>query len=140
RWEDFARGVLPLNLLDFSTNSLNSLIADMQTTESTSAITDDDFYPSAAVTYMRDGLFGTENFQVRLGYGKTVVRSDLREYADIQFIDPELNDRIQGNPNLVFSDIEHIDLRTEAFFENGDSLTVSLFYKDISNPIERVER
>ena len=89
---------------------------------------------------MRDGLFNTDNFQVRLGYGKTVVRPDLREYADIQFIDPELNDRVQGNPNLIFSDIEHIDLRTEMFFDNGDNLTVSLFYKDITNPIERVER
>tara|TARA_R110002072_G_scaffold11196_1_gene50826 strand:+ start:37702 stop:40383 length:2682 start_codon:yes stop_codon:yes gene_type:complete len=140
RWEDFARGVLPLNLLDFSGNSLNAIIEDMKQPGTTVALRDDDYYPAAALTYMRDGLFNTDNFQVRLGYGKTVVRPDLREYADIQFIDPELNDRVQGNPNLIFSDIEHIDLRTEMFFDNGDNLTVSLFYKDITNPIERVER
>ncbi len=140
RWEDFARGVIPLNLLDYSGDFLNRAIDDMNQPGSNASLRDDDFYPAVALTYMQDGLFGTDNFQVRLGYGKTVVRPDLREYADIQFIDPELNDRVQGNPNLIFSDIDHIDLRTELFFDNGDNLTVSLFYKDIANPIERVER
>ncbi|MDP2283621.1 MAG: TonB-dependent receptor [Pseudohongiella sp.] len=140
RWEDFARGVIPLDLLDYSGVTLNAVIEDMQTAGSNVALRDDDYYPAAGLTYMRDGLFGTDNFQVRLGYGKTVVRPDLREYADLQFIDPELNTRVQGNPNLVFSDIDHIDLRTEFYFDNGDNLTMSLFYKDITNPIESVER
>ena len=140
RWEDFSRGVLPLNLLDYKGDSLGAIIDQLNEPNQNYALRDDDFYPAAALTYMRDGLFGTDNFQVRLGYGKTVVRPDLREYADIQFIDPELNDRVQGNPNLKFSDIDHIDLRTELFFDNGDNLTVSLFYKDITNPIERVAR
>lgn len=140
RWEEFARGVLPLNLLDYSGASLDSLMGQLQQPNQNLALIDDGLYPAAAITYMRDGLFGTDNFQVRLGYGKTVVRPDLREFADIQFIDPELNDRVQGNPNLKFSDVDHIDLRTEFYFNNGDNLTVSLFYKDISNPIERVQR
>lgn len=140
RWEDFARGVLPLNLLDYSGVSLNATIEDLQRPGTTAVLLDDDFYPAAALTYMRDGLFGTDNFQIRLGYGKTVVRPDLREYADIQFLDPELNNRVQGNPNLSFSEIDHFDLRTEAFFDNGDNITVSLFYKDIGLPIERVQR
>lgn len=140
RWEDFARGVLPLNLLDYKGDSLNAIMEQLNQPGQNLALRDDDYYPAAALTYIKDGLFGTDNFQVRLGYGKTVVRPDLREFADIQFIDPELNDRVQGNPNLKFSDIDHIDLRTELFFANGDNLTVSLFYKDISNPIERVQR
>lgn len=140
RWEDFSRGIIPLDLLDFSGVTLNAIIEDLQQPGTTAVLRDDDFFPAAALTYMQDGLFGTDNFQVRLGYGKTVVRPDLREYADIQFLDPELNNRVQGNPNLVFSEIDHIDLRTEAFFDNGDNITVSLFYKDISLPIERVER
>lgn len=140
RWEDFARGVLPLDLLDFTGDSLQAIIGQMGEPNQTYALREDDYYPAAALTYMRDGLFGTDNFQIRLGYGKTVVRPDLREYADIQFIDPELNDRVQGNPNLKFSEIDHVDLRTEFFFENGDNLTVSLFHKDITNPIERIQR
>ena len=140
RWEDFSRGVMPLNLLDYTGDSLRAVIAQMNQPDQNFALREDDFYPAAALTYMRDGLFGTDNFQVRLGYGKTVVRPDLREFADVQFIDPELNDRVQGNPNLKFSEIDHVDLRTELFFDNGDNLTVSLFHKDISNPIERVQR
>lgn len=140
RWEDFSRGIIPLDLLDFTGASLGAVIEDMQREGTTVALRDDDYYPAAALTYMRDGFLGAENFQVRVGYGKTVVRPDLREYADIQFLDPELNNRVQGNPNLVFSEIDHFDLRTEAFFDNGDNVTVSLFYKDISLPIERVQR
>lgn len=140
RWEDFARGVLPLNLLDYTGDSLQAIIEQMGEPNQTYALREDDYYPAAALTYMRDGLFGTDNFQIRLGYGKTVVRPDLREYADIQFIDPELNDRVQGNPNLKFSEIDHVDLRTEFFFESGDNLTVSLFHKDITNPMERIQR
>lgn len=140
RWEDFGRGILPLDLLDFSGVTLNATIEDLQRPGTTAVLLDDDFYPAAALTYMQDGLFGAENFQVRLGYGKTVVRPDLREYADIQFLDPELNNRVQGNPTLAFSQIDHFDLRAEAFFDNGDNLTVSLFYKDIGLPIERVQR
>jgi len=140
RWEDFARGVIPLDLLDYTGVTLNAVINDMQQPDSNVALRDDGYFPAAALTYMRDGLFGTDNFQLRFGYGRTLVRPDLREYADIQFIDPELNTRVQGNPNLVFSDIDHFDLRTELYFDNGDNLTMSLFYKDIANPIESVER
>lgn len=140
RWEDFSRGVLPLNLLDFEGDSLQAIMDQLQDPNQTLAVRNDDLYPSAALTYINDGLLGTDNFQIRLGYGRTVVRPDLREFADIQFIDPELNDRVQGNPSLQYSDVDHLDLRTELFYENGDNLTVSLFYKDIANPIERVER
>jgi len=140
RWEDFKRGILPLNLLDYSGNSLRATIDRLNQPNQNLAFADDDFYPAAALTYINDGWLGTENFQVRLGYGKTVVRPDLREFADIQFIDPELNVRVQGNPNLVFSGIDHIDLRTEFMWPEGDSLTVSLFHKDIANPIETTER
>lgn len=140
RWEDFARGVIPLDLLDYTGVALGTVIDDIQQPGSTVAILDDGYFPAAALTYMRDGLFGTDNFQIRLGYGRTLVRPDLREYADIQFIDPELNTRVQGNPNLIFSNIDHYDLRTEFYFDNGDNITTSLFYKNIKNPIESVER
>ncbi|MEX1198357.1 MAG: TonB-dependent receptor [Pseudohongiellaceae bacterium] len=140
RWEDFKRGVLPLNLLDYSGESIVNLGNQLQDPDQTLAFQDDGFYPAAALTYIRDGFLNTENFQVRLGYGQTVVRPDLREFADIQYIDPVLNDRVQGNPTLAVSGIDHVDLRSEMYFPNGDNLTLSLFYKDIANPIERVER
>lgn len=140
RWEDFSRGVLPINLLDFTGSYIQQLYNDMQHPNQTFGVNESDYYPAVALTYIRDGFLGSENFQLRLGYGKTVVRPDLREFANVQFIDPELNNRVQGNPNLIFSDIDHIDLRAEFFYDSGDNFTVSLFYKDIANPIERVER
>lgn len=140
RWEDFARGIIPLDLLDYTGITLRATNESLQQPGTNAVLRDDEFYPAAALTYMRDGMFGTDNFQLRLGYGRTVVRPDLREYADIQFLDPELNNRVQGNPNLIFSEIDHIDLRGEAFFDNGNNLTVSLFFKDIGLPIERVQR
>lgn len=140
RWEDFSRGVLPINLLDFTGSYIQQLYNDMQDPNQTFGVNESDYYPAVALTYIRDGFLGSENFQLRLGYGKTVVRPDLREFANVQFIDPELNNRVQGNPNLIFSDIDHIDLRAEFFYDSGDNFTVSLFYKDIANPIERVER
>jgi outer membrane receptor protein involved in Fe transport len=140
RWEDFQRGVLPLDLLDFTGESINQLVEALQDPNQKLAIQDDDYYPSLALTYMQDGFLNASNFQLRLGYGKTVVRPDLREVSDVQFIDPELNIRIQGNPNLAFAEIDHLELRAELFYGDGSNLTASLFYKDISNPIEQVER
>lgn len=140
RWEQFQRGFLPVDLLDYSGESIRQLIEELQDPNQTYAIQEDDYYPSMALTYMHDGFMNADNFQLRLGYGKTVVRPDLREVTDIQFLDPELNIRIQGNPNLVNAEIDHIDLRAELFYGDGSNLTASLFYKDISNPIETVER
>lgn len=140
RYEDFSRGVLPLDLLDYSGESVAQLIEELQDPNQKYAIQDDGFFPSMAVTYMRDGFLNADNFQLRLGYGKTLVRPDLREVSDVQYIDPELNIRIQGNPNLDFAEIDHLDLRTELYYGDGSNLTASLFYKDISSPIEQVER
>lgn len=140
RWEDFQRGFLPVDLLDYSSQSINRLIQELQQPNQTYAIQEDAYYPSLALIYMRDGFLKSDNFQLRVGYGKTVVRPDLRELSNVQYIDPELNIRIEGNPNLVNSEIDHIDLRAELFYGDGSNLTASLFHKAISNPIEQVGR
>ncbi|MCW8195285.1 TonB-dependent receptor plug domain-containing protein [Proteobacteria bacterium 005FR1] len=140
RWEDFNRGVLPIDLLDLEGEYIRRLIEDLQNPNQRMAIHADDVYPAIALTYMDQGFMGADDFQVRLGYGKTVVRPDLREVSDVQFIDPELNIRRKGNPNLLFAEIDHLDLRAEWFYGDGSSMTASLFYKEIANPIEEVER
>ncbi|MEO0974449.1 MAG: TonB-dependent receptor, partial [Pseudomonadota bacterium] len=40
---------------------------------------------------------------------------------------------------LVTSAITNLDIRAEWFFSSGDNFTVSLFYKDISDPIETIK-
>ena len=80
-----------------------------------------------------------ETFQLRFGLSETVARPDLREISASTYIDPLTETRIRGNPDLVTSAIENFDVRAEWFFSNGDNFTVSLFYKDIENPIETVQ-
>ena len=99
---------------------------------------EDDVYPALSLTRMFRDVWA-EDFQVRLNLSETVARPDLREVSGSSYIDPLTETRIRGNPALVTSPIQNIDLRAEWFFENGDNFTVSLFYKDIERPIETVQ-
>lgn len=139
RWEQFQQAVLPVDLLDFTGVTVQQLINELQNPNQRLAIQEDDYYPSIAMTYMGTDFLGAETFQFRASYGKTVIRPDLREVSDVQYIDPELNIRVSGNPNLVSAELDHIDFRAELFFPDGSNLTASVFYKDIANPIETIE-
>lgn len=137
RYEDFRTALLPVDLLDYTGITLETLIKNLQKEGQTYATKNDDWYPSAALTFMNDGFMNSETFQLRLSYAQTVTRPDLRELSDVVYIDPELNRRVQGNPFLIPSTNDHFDLRGEWYFDGGNNLTLSLFYKDIANPIEQ---
>jgi outer membrane receptor protein involved in Fe transport len=47
--------------------------------------------------------------------------------------------RVRGSAGLTTSPISNFDVRAEWFFDSGDNFTVSLFYKDIQDPIETAE-
>lgn len=98
---------------------------------------DDRFYPSVGLTYM--GSLWADTFQLRLGYSETAVRPDLREITASSYIDPITGDLTRGNPGVRPADVENIDLRAEWFFANSDSFSVTIFSKDIKNPIEFFE-
>ena len=90
-------------------------------------------------TYIRP-RFWSDEFQLRFAWSETVARPDLREISDSAYIDPLTEITVRGNPDLVPSDLSNIDLRAEWFWDSGDNMTVSLFYKDIADPIETVQR
>jgi TonB-dependent receptor len=136
RSETFRQAVLPLDLLDYSGNSLQQLIIDLQDPDQTYTQQDDSWHPSLAVTYMNEGFMNTEIFQLRFSASQTLVRPDLREVSDVVYIDSEYGWKVKGNTALVSSDITHFDIRGEWFFDDGNNFTASLFYKDIENPIE----
>ena len=136
RWEDFSRLAVPIDPLEFDVNTGVISIPDENLPDF--ATTDDDYYPSLAFTWMKPG-FWADDFQLRLGWSETVARPDLREISDATYIDPLTEARVRGNPALEDSDLSNYDLRAEWFFAGGDNLTVSLFYKDITAPIETVE-
>ncbi len=138
RYEDYRRALLPVDLLDYNGVTIEKLVEDLADEDQTFASSEDDWHPSAALTYMNDGFMWTETFQLRLSYAQTVVRPDLRELSDVVYLDPEWSRlRVQGNPNLIDSTLDHFDLRGEWYFDGGNNLTATLFYKDIADPIEQ---
>lgn len=138
RWEDYQQSVLPVDLTDFSGNSVQQIIDQLNSPDQRLAVREDDIFLSGALTYIGSGLFGSDEFQWRLSYGETIVRPDLREISDVRYQDPELQIRVGGNPLLRTSPIDNFELRGEFFYSNGDNFTVSAFYKDIDSPIERI--
>lgn len=82
--------------------------------------------------------FINDSHQLRFAVSETVARPDFKEAANATFYDTEFNFRVRGNPFLEISSILNADLRWEWYFDEQDSLSVALFYKDFDKPIERV--
>ncbi|MEM6912749.1 MAG: TonB-dependent receptor [Pseudomonadota bacterium] len=97
-------------------------------------IEEDYILPAVTVTWNPLG-----NLQLRAGYSETITRPQFRELVPTIFNDPDFNVGIAGNPFLENSELTNYDVRGEYYFRRGEFVTLGLFYKDIENPIERVE-
>lgn len=142
RWEDFKQVSLPWNPLNYDGSQILP-IPDDNPNEVAAYFEDatydeDELYTSAAFTYMKQG-FWAEDFQLRLSYGETSVRPDLREISEGSYRDPITDILVFGNPDVVPAQIDNFDLRAEWFFSNGDNFTATLFAKRFDNPIEFYE-
>lgn len=77
----------------------------------------------------------------RLAYGKTVNRPEFRELAPYSELDYINNQKVIGNSELVFAQVDNFDARLE-WYPNanakGESISIGGFYKNIDHPIERV--
>ncbi len=135
RWEDYGQVALDWNLNGYTIQQ--PVITTDPVTLKEAVFKDDQVYPAFAITYMTS--WWAETFQLRLGYSETVVRPDLREITDSGYIDPITDALVLGKPGVVPSDMKNYDLRAEWFFNSGDNLTLSFYYKDIQNPIEFFE-
>lgn len=139
RWEDFKQVSLPWNPLDYEGSQILPIPYDDP--ERVAAYFDDtvfasdDTYVSAALTYMVQD-FWAQDFQLRFSYGETTVRPDLREISQGSYRDPITDILVFGNPNVIPAEFDNLDLRGEWFFGNGNNLTLTLFNKQIDNPIE----
>jgi outer membrane receptor protein involved in Fe transport len=138
RQETYKQAVLPINLLDYTGTSIRNLQNSLSDPNQRLAIKEDDTFASTALTYNGAGALGSDDYQIRISYGQTIVRPDLREVANVIYIDPELDIRVQGNPSLQSSPIDNFEIRGEFYYGSGDNFTVSLFHKDIESPIEQV--
>jgi TonB-dependent receptor len=75
---------------------------------------------------------------LRLSGSQTVVRPELRELANLNLYDFELNASVQGNPNLKRTKVINSDLRYEIYPRAGEVFTVGVFYKHFDKPIEQL--
>ncbi len=78
----------------------------------------------------------TEKTNLRLSGGKTLNRPEFRELAVFPFYNFNLNSNIAGNTHLQPAKIWNYDVRWEWFPANREVISVGLFYKKITNPIE----
>lgn len=78
----------------------------------------------------------TDKMLVRMAYGKTLNRPEFREMAPYTFYDFEQNFIINGNPNVKIAEIKNYDVRWEYYPTSTEVMSVSLFYKKFSNPLE----
>ncbi|MDB2416784.1 TonB-dependent receptor [Pseudomonadales bacterium] len=135
RYEDYRQVALPWNVFGYTVDQPQ--ISMDTATLARATFTNDTFYPSLSLVYMGDWL--AETFQLRLSVSQTTIRPDLREVTDSSYQDPITNELVNGNPDIVPSTVDNIDLRAEWFFANGNNLTISLFSKEIADPIEYFE-
>jgi TonB-dependent receptor len=77
------------------------------------------------------------NMNVRLNWSKTLARPTFREIAPVRIYDIQDDVLYEGNPALRITGSENFDVRWEWFPRLGEVLSVSLFYKDLTDPIEK---
>lgn len=133
RYENFRQVSLRASSLMFTKEDLQRLYNEDTIAEGT--INEDDIYPALSMTYI-----GGDDYQIRFGYGETVVRPDLREVIPVSYYDPLTDIRTRGRVGLQSSNLKNYDLRYENYSANGDNWSVALFYKDIAKPIENIMR
>lgn len=135
RWEDYRQAAVDWNPYGFSLSD-PQVSTDPETLRR-GTFASDDIYPAGSLTYMSDWL--AETFQLRLGWSRTAIRPDLREVTDASYIDPITEIVTRGNSGVVPADVDNYDIRAEWRFSGGDSVSVTLFDKEIDQPIEFFE-
>lgn len=82
----------------------------------------------------------TTSQNIRLSVSRTLARPEYRELAGIRTRDVLGGVDQLGNPDLVRTLIDNVDLRWELYPASGEVLSVAVFAKRFHQPIERVFR
>jgi hypothetical protein len=75
---------------------------------------------------------------LRLAFGQTVNRPEFREVAPFSFYDFVNNRNITGNSKLKNATVQNYDFRFESYPTPSEVVSIALFYKQFTNPIEVV--
>jgi len=110
---------------------------DSKRTSSFAELENTDALPSANLTWS-----ATDRINLRAGASRTLSRPDINELATQRIEDyvPGFRDlpgfTFVGNPNLERARLDNYDLRAEWFPGLGELLAVSVFQKELLQPIE----
>lgn len=94
-----------------------------------------DWLPSVTAIYAL-----TESMNLRLAYTHTLARPTFRELAPYATFDFYGSFVFTGNDTLSRTLIRNMDARYEWYPNPGEIMALSVFYKDLQNPIERAIR
>jgi outer membrane receptor protein involved in Fe transport len=92
-----------------------------------------DWLPSLAAT-----LKLTDAQQLRLSASRTLARPEYRELSPIISRDVIGGENVQGDENLQRTNVTNLDVRWEMYPSPGEAVSVAVFAKHFTNPIERV--
>lgn len=81
--------------------------------------------------------FINDDMQLRAGASRSLAYPTPVELSDTTYIDPDSNENFRGNPDLEPVVIDSYDLRYEWYPSSSEALTIGVFYKDMTDPIER---
>jgi len=79
-----------------------------------------------------------ENQNFRFGYTRTLARPSFREITPFASFGGGSDFTVVGNPDLVRTTVDNLDLRYELFMRPGEMVAASVFGKKFKNPIEKV--
>jgi TonB-dependent receptor len=107
------------------------------------------FYPEGAdVQFSQDDALPSIGFElkpvepviIRGSYSETVARQTFKELTPIQQMEYLGGDVFVGFPGLRMSALKNYDLRFDYTPYQGGLISLSYFYKDITDPIEYIQR
>jgi TonB-dependent receptor len=90
-----------------------------------------DFFPSVNAAYHFN-----DKHLLRIAYGKAINRQEFREVSPSVYYDFDLFSFVKGNQDLRAAYIQNFDLRYEIYPSDGELISLALFYKRFTDPIE----
>lgn len=79
----------------------------------------------------------TDEMQLRASVSQSVSYPRLIELSDTTFFNPDTGEQFTGNPNLQPTKFTSYDLRWAWYPSAVEALTVGVFYKELTHPIEK---
>ena len=93
----------------------------------------DNLYPSVNVKYDINERHG-----LRFAFSRTITLPEFKEIAPFEYVS-QTGQVTRGNPDLEASMDLNLDLKWEFFPSDNQLISLAAFYKDISDPINKVQ-